>query len=132
MTYRSRNAKDKSGAYLFLPGGPATPHVSSDHRSLIRHIQGHISSEIQVVLPNLLHRYFDHMRYFFLDLATSLEFLCGFSLQVFAELYFSFKPKQKMFSLIARLIHIYFCFFLLECFEGPTILFKSLPPLVRL
>ena len=57
MTYKSRNAKDKSGAYLFLPAGPADPHVSSDHRPIIRVTTGYFFSEIHVLLPNLVHRY---------------------------------------------------------------------------
>nr|CAB3263607.1 alpha-mannosidase 2 [Phallusia mammillata] len=56
VSYTSRMSKDKSGAYLFLPAGDATPHVSADHRPLIRHISGPIMSEVQVLLPNVMHR----------------------------------------------------------------------------
>ena len=57
MKYQSRNAKDKSGAYLFLPSGPAQPHVSPDHRPVIRVTAGVFASELHVSLPNLEHRY---------------------------------------------------------------------------
>ena len=67
MTYTSRNKKDKSGAYLFLPAGPAKPHVGSDHRPIIRVASGFYSSEIQVLLPNLLHRYLSFLNLYVLD-----------------------------------------------------------------
>ncbi|XP_076823003.1 alpha-mannosidase 2x-like [Clavelina lepadiformis] len=55
VTYTSRMSKDKSGAYLFLPAGEAQPHVGPDQRPLVRVMRGPIASEVNVVLPNLIH-----------------------------------------------------------------------------
>ncbi len=55
--YTSRNKKDKSGAYLFLPDGPARPHAPNYYRNnVVRFVKGTILSETHVVLPNLVHK----------------------------------------------------------------------------
>ncbi|GAU90007.1 hypothetical protein RvY_02489 [Ramazzottius varieornatus] len=62
--YGTVEAKDKSGAYLFLPDGPAVDVVASSNGSttsgepsspVIRVIRGAVVSELQVILPNVLH-----------------------------------------------------------------------------
>uniref|UniRef100_H2YSQ4 Alpha-mannosidase n=1 Tax=Ciona savignyi TaxID=51511 RepID=H2YSQ4_CIOSA len=54
--YSSRQAKDKSGAYLFLPSGPAEPHTPDTYRPLVRIIRGPVMSSVHVLLPNVLHK----------------------------------------------------------------------------
>ncbi|XP_078489077.1 alpha-mannosidase 2 [Ciona intestinalis] len=56
VAYTSRNMKDKSGAYLFLPAGPAQPHVTESHRPIVRIIRGPVMSTVHVLLPNVLHK----------------------------------------------------------------------------
>ncbi|KAM9101025.1 alpha-mannosidase 2 [Sarcophilus harrisii] len=52
--YGTRNGRDKSGAYLFLPDGEAKPYISADP-PFIRVTHGRIYSEVTCLFPNLKH-----------------------------------------------------------------------------
>ncbi|XP_068944256.1 alpha-mannosidase 2 [Petaurus breviceps papuanus] len=52
--YGTRNGRDKSGAYLFLPDGEAKPYISADP-PFIRVTLGRIYSEVTCLFPNLKH-----------------------------------------------------------------------------
>lgn len=53
LMYGTRNQKDKSGAYLFLPGGEATP--IDIQQPLLRIVEGPIFSEVRASLPHIEH-----------------------------------------------------------------------------
>ena len=48
------SAKDRSGAYLFLPDGPAKP-IYNGQRPMIRHIQGPVVSEVHTLFQHVEH-----------------------------------------------------------------------------
>uniref|UniRef100_A0A5F8G2K0 Alpha-mannosidase n=1 Tax=Monodelphis domestica TaxID=13616 RepID=A0A5F8G2K0_MONDO len=52
--YGTRNGRDRSGAYLFLPDGEAKPYISADP-PFIRVTHGRIYSEVTCLFPNLKH-----------------------------------------------------------------------------
>ena len=53
VRYGTRRSGDKSGAYLFLPDGPARPIPTEG--PLLRIVEGKIASYIEVVLPFAIH-----------------------------------------------------------------------------
>ena len=53
MRYGTRRSGDKSGAYLFLPDGPAKPIPVEG--PLVRIVEGKIISYIEVVLAFAIH-----------------------------------------------------------------------------
>ena len=53
MRYGTRRSGDKSGAYLFLPDGPARPMPTEG--PLVRIVEGKVVSYIEVVLPFAIH-----------------------------------------------------------------------------
>ncbi len=55
VAYGTRNRGDKSGAYLFLPDGPAKPLLTGDRRPLVKVVEGKIVSTVDVHLPFCKH-----------------------------------------------------------------------------
>ncbi|EDO40866.1 predicted protein [Nematostella vectensis] len=54
MTYGTKSYGDRSGAYLFLPDGPAKPHTVPAHTTVF-FTSGKVMQEVRVVLPNVVH-----------------------------------------------------------------------------
>ena len=53
VRYGTRRSGDKSGAYLFLPDGPA--RVIPTEGPLVRIVEGKVLSYLEVVLPFAVH-----------------------------------------------------------------------------
>nr|XP_039268766.1 alpha-mannosidase 2-like [Styela clava] len=53
--YEARGGKERSGAYLFLPSGPASPHLTDSARPIVRIVEGPLLKEVHVLAPNVEH-----------------------------------------------------------------------------
>jgi len=54
ITYGAKEGRERSGAYLFLPDGPAKV-ISTRQAPLVRFIRGPVVTQIEVQLPFVLH-----------------------------------------------------------------------------
>lgn len=53
--YTARSGKERAGAYLFLPSGPASSHLADSARPIVRIVEGPLLKEVQVLAPNVEH-----------------------------------------------------------------------------
>jgi alpha-mannosidase II len=54
ITYGTREGRERSGAYLFLPDGPAKV-VATRQAPLVRFIRGPVATQVEVQLPFVMH-----------------------------------------------------------------------------